>query len=91
MLGDIIMPILKYLKKMSSFSDSFLLLKTNFHMLKKVFFFIFEKICSITDFFLLKANVVTSAGEPDAGQVHYDNLCMKAVNQSIGRAIRHKG
>ena len=26
-----------------------------------------------------------------AGQVHYENLCMKAVNQSIGRAIRHKG
>lgn len=25
-----------------------------------------------------------------AGQVHYENLCMKAVNQSIGRAIRHK-
>jgi len=26
-----------------------------------------------------------------AGQVHYENLCMKAVNQSVGRAIRHKG
>ncbi|XP_038055247.1 ATP-dependent DNA helicase DDX11-like [Patiria miniata] len=26
-----------------------------------------------------------------AGQQHYDNTCMKAVNQSIGRAIRHKG
>ncbi|CAH1785016.1 unnamed protein product [Owenia fusiformis] len=26
-----------------------------------------------------------------AGQEHYENLCMKAVNQSIGRAIRHKG
>ena len=34
----------------------------------------------------LNANVA-----PNAGQVHYDNLCMKAVNQSIGRAIRHKG
>ncbi|PFX19231.1 putative ATP-dependent RNA helicase DDX11 [Stylophora pistillata] len=27
---------------------------------------------------------------PKAGQIHYENLCMKAVNQSIGRAIRHK-
>ena len=26
---------------------------------------------------------------PMAGQVYYDNQCMKAVNQSIGRAIRH--
>ena len=27
---------------------------------------------------------------PNAGKIHYENLCMKAVNQSIGRAIRHK-
>ncbi len=26
----------------------------------------------------------------NAGQIHYENLCMKAVNQSIGRAIRHR-
>lgn len=25
-----------------------------------------------------------------AGDIYYNNLCMKAVNQSIGRAIRHK-
>lgn len=25
----------------------------------------------------------------NAGSVYYENLCMKAVNQSIGRAIRH--
>lgn len=25
-----------------------------------------------------------------AGQKHYENLCMKAVNQSIGRAVRHR-
>jgi len=29
-------------------------------------------------------------GRP-AGQLYYDNLCMKAVNQSVGRAIRHRG
>lgn len=27
---------------------------------------------------------------PGRGQQHYENLCMKAVNQSIGRAVRHK-
>ena len=26
----------------------------------------------------------------DAGKIYYQNLCMKAVNQSIGRCIRHK-
>ncbi|KAL1138858.1 hypothetical protein AAG570_008920 [Ranatra chinensis] len=26
-----------------------------------------------------------------AGRIHYENLCMKAVNQSIGRAVRHIG
>lgn len=26
----------------------------------------------------------------NAGDVYYNNLCMKAVNQSIGRAIRHR-
>ena len=26
-----------------------------------------------------------------AGREYYENVCMKAVNQSIGRAIRHKG
>jgi len=31
------------------------------------------------------------SGGRQAGQVHYENLCMKAVNQSIGRAIRHRG
>lgn len=25
-----------------------------------------------------------------AGRIYYENLCMKAVNQSIGRSVRHK-
>nr|XP_039267118.1 ATP-dependent DNA helicase DDX11-like [Styela clava] len=29
-------------------------------------------------------------GTKSAGQSYYENLCMKAVNQSIGRAIRHR-
>ncbi|XP_071452150.1 ATP-dependent DNA helicase DDX11 [Hetaerina americana] len=28
---------------------------------------------------------------PQAGQRYYESLCMKAVNQSIGRCIRHRG
>ena len=32
----------------------------------------------------------TSKGAPSPGQQYYENLCIKGVNQSIGRAIRHK-
>eukprot|EP01137_Pigoraptor_chileana_P021518 Opistho-2@85371 len=31
----------------------------------------------------------SAAGDKSAGDEYYENLCMKAVNQSIGRAIRH--
>ncbi|XP_076364915.1 ATP-dependent DNA helicase DDX11 [Tachypleus tridentatus] len=37
----------------------------------------------------LNKSAPTCDGKP-AGEVHYENICMKAVNQSIGRAIRHK-
>ncbi|XP_021363859.1 ATP-dependent DNA helicase DDX11-like isoform X2 [Mizuhopecten yessoensis] len=39
----------------------------------------------------LNANFKPGEDGRQPGQVHYENLCMKAVNQSIGRAIRHKG
>jgi len=38
----------------------------------------------------LNRTVPADADGKQAGQVHYENLCMKAVNQSVGRAIRHK-
>jgi len=31
-----------------------------------------------------------SSDGKDAGMELYENMCMKAVNQSIGRAIRHR-
>lgn len=31
-----------------------------------------------------------STSGPSAGQRYYENLCLKGINQSIGRAIRHK-
>ncbi|XP_052794616.1 ATP-dependent DNA helicase DDX11-like [Mya arenaria] len=39
----------------------------------------------------LNANYPKDSEGRKPGQVHYENLCMKAVNQSIGRAIRHQG
>ncbi|KAF9312900.1 ATP-dependent DNA helicase chl1 [Podila horticola] len=33
----------------------------------------------------------TSTMRMTAGSEYYENLCMRAVNQSIGRAIRHRG
>ena len=30
-------------------------------------------------------------GDPGAARRYYEDLCLKAVNQSIGRAIRHRG
>ncbi|KAF8727607.1 DEXDc2, partial [Rhizoctonia solani] len=33
----------------------------------------------------------TSSSGIDAGKELYENLCMRATNQSIGRAIRHRG
>lgn len=32
----------------------------------------------------------TCKNQPNAGQLYYENLCIKGINQSIGRAVRHK-
>lgn len=37
-----------------------------------------------------KLGSASKSGTKDAGMELYENLCMKAVNQSIGRAIRHQ-
>lgn len=45
----------------------------------------------------LQQNTISSTSNPlltvqaDAGKAYYENLCMRAVNQSIGRVIRHAG
>ncbi|XP_049870071.1 ATP-dependent DNA helicase DDX11 [Pectinophora gossypiella] len=36
-----------------------------------------------------KMNYLNRAAGPGSGSVYYENLCMKAVNQCIGRAVRH--
>jgi len=45
-------------------------------------------------FFDLQANESRAMKVPEeeiiSGNTYYQNLCIKAVNQSIGRAIRHK-
>lgn len=38
-----------------------------------------------------KMSYINKNLNPSAGSEYYENLCMKAVNQSIGRAIRHIG
>lgn len=38
-----------------------------------------------------KLNYINKNLNHKAGSEYYENLCMKAVNQSIGRAIRHIG
>jgi chromosome transmission fidelity protein 1 len=39
----------------------------------------------------LRSGVKRPAGGKDAAAEMYENMCMNAVNQSIGRAIRHRG
>lgn len=39
---------------------------------------------------LCQANGTQKQNQPSPGQQYYENLCIKGINQSIGRAIRHK-
>ena len=52
------------------------------------FFFHFYNI-EILLFFLRQKVSGAQYGSKMPGQLHYESLCFKAVNQSIGRAIRH--
>lgn len=37
-------------------------------------------------------DAAAAAGQPGiSGREYYDNLCMNAVNQCVGRVIRHRG
>ncbi|KAI9209497.1 Asp-Glu-Ala-Asp/His box polypeptide 11 [Polychytrium aggregatum] len=49
-----------------------------------------EKMRYINDTAKGDGSVGANQNSPSPGTVYYENLCMKAVNQSIGRAIRHK-
>ena len=39
----------------------------------------------------LSSSTSNMSSPPTAGRDYYENLCMRAVNQSIGRSIRHAG
>ena len=49
-----------------------------------------EKMASM-DQMQSQSDLSTSSTATISGQSYYHNLCMRAVNQSIGRAIRHQG
>jgi chromosome transmission fidelity protein 1 len=45
------------------------------------------------NWYLINSNKINSLIQqnPKAGNIFYENSCMKAVNQCIGRAVRHVG